>query len=133
VNLRDSQANDAPLHRPAKLASLAGLAAICVGILIPYIGLYSLFGNWHLFIIAGGGLLMLVGFVMWVRHMSRSKRRSLSAVFLLGGVGSCALAGSNVHIWGLFFLLATPAVMIGLIMLVMGLFVGEPRPATLQQ
>jgi hypothetical protein len=122
-----------PGNRPAKLASLAGLAAICVGILIPYIDLYPVFGDSFLFIIAGGGVLMLVGFVMWARHMSRSKRRSLSAVFLIGGIGSCALAGSNVHIWGLFFLLAIPAVMIGLIMLVMGLFVGEPRPATLQQ
>jgi hypothetical protein len=34
---------------------------------------------------------------------------------------------SNVHIWGLFFLVAIPAVLLGFVLLVMSFLVSEPQ------
>jgi hypothetical protein len=45
---------------------------------------------------------------------------------LVGGVIAYILAVSNVHIWGLFFLVAIPAVVLGIVLLVISLLVSEP-------
>jgi hypothetical protein len=44
-----------------------------------------------------------------------------------GGVIAYIVAVSNVHIWGLFFLVAIPAVLLGFVLLVMSFLVSEPQ------
>jgi hypothetical protein len=110
----------------AIMLTLVGLLAICIGLLIPFLDIYTLESTF-IGIIGFGVILSFIGTVMWSWSMARSRRGTVSATLLLVGFGFFALAGSNIHIWGLFFLVAIPTVLLGLVVLVMAISVRKPN------
>jgi hypothetical protein len=106
--------------------TVVGILAIGVGLLIPFLDIYML-ERTFIGIIGFGVILSFIGILMWSRSMARSRRGAVSATLLLGGFGLFSLAGSNIHIWGLFFLVAIPIVLLGLVVLLMAIFFREPK------
>jgi len=106
--------------------TITGIVVICLGLLVPFLGIYSLFSAF-IPAIGVGVVLAFVGLVMWSLRIARARRRQLAAFLLVGGVIAYIVAVSNVHIWGLFFLVAIPAVLLGFVLLVMSFLVSEPQ------
>jgi hypothetical protein len=109
----------------SKVLTIVGIIVVCIGLSVPFLGLYFLF---DVFIpaIGIGVISAFVGLVMWSRRITRTRQRALSASLLFGGGLAYIVAIRNLHTWGLFFLIAIPAVLLGLVLLVMSAFTSDP-------
>lgn len=98
-----------------KIFTITGVTVTILGLLVPFIGVYSLF---DVFVpaIAIGILVASVGLVMWSLRIARARCRQLAALLLVGGVMGYIVGVSNVHTWGLFLLVAVPAALLGIVL-----------------
>jgi hypothetical protein len=71
-----------------------------------------------------GSILASVGIVTWSLRFGKLKRLATSAILLTIGLLACMGAAENVHIWALFWFIAVPALMLGLITFAMAFVVG---------
>ena len=115
-----------PRYLLPQVFTITGIVVICLGLLVPFLNIYSLFDAF-IPAIGVGVVLAFVGLVMWSLRIARARRRQLAAFLLVGGIIAYMAAVSNVHIWGLFFLVAIPAVLLGLVLLVMSFLVSDPQ------
>ena len=113
-------------RRLPQVFTITGIVVICLGLLVPLLDLYALFGAF-IPAIGVGVVSAFVGLVMWSLRIARAKRRQLAAPLLAGGIIAYMVAVSNIHIWGLFFLVAIPAVLLGVVLLVMSFLVSDPQ------
>jgi len=111
-----------PRYLLPQVFTIAGMVVICLGLLVPFLDLYSLFGAF-IPAIGVGVVLAFIGLGMWSLRIASARRRQLAAFLLVGGIIAYMVAVSNVHIWGLFFLIAIPAALLGLMLLVMSFLV----------
>lgn len=113
--------NSLPIH-----LTIAGTLAACFGLLIPFLEVYFLL-DVFIWIIVAGSILASIGLVMWSLRFGRLKRLTIGASLLSIGLLSFLVAFRNFDIWGLFFFIAAPTLVLGAI-LVLTTFLPPGRP-----
>jgi hypothetical protein len=109
-----------------QVLTIVGIVVVCIGLLVPFLDLYFLFDAF-IPAIGIGAISTFVGLVMWSRQITRTRRRTIAASLLFGGGLAYIVGVSNVHAWGLLFLIAVPAVLLGLVLLAMSAFIPDPQ------
>lgn len=104
----------------ARVLTVGGAFAVCFGLSVPFFGIYFLFDRF-IFLIGLGSILVSIGLVVWWPQFRRFTRLAVASALILSGALALLLATSNVHIWGLFLFIAIPAVVLGLMLLVLTL------------